>query len=679
MTTALRINPHDLLHQRSVESTRVEFKATFNEHNGPQVLATICTFANDYQNLGGGYVVIGVAEQNGRAVLPAAGITVETAERAQNWLRGRCKAMQPSYQPVFAPEWIDDRLVLVVWAQTSPARPHRAPDQNGQWKYWIRVGSATVDAETRGQLELLLEQTARVPWDDRPAADARIADLREAKAREFLRDIDSGLLELADATDIYRRMHITTRANDHEVPRNVGLLLFSEDPEAWFRGARIDVVRFAADRAGDVLDERVFRGTLSDQLRDCLRYLEGLSLAHLRKERDRSQVRGWVSYPHVALREALVNALYHRAYRADVVEPTKVYLYPNRIEVISYPGPVAGIERRHLDSNEVPPVPARNGRIGEFLKELKLAEGRLTGLPKIYDAMAKNGSPVPKFDFDDARTYFRATLPVHPEYAAISAIQDAAYLRTVGSADDAFKRIDAAWSANESSSVLATEMIRLHASRGQLDEAEDVFARFANSGNRVALANVGNVLVEALITKGRVEDAQRLLQGLFETAAEQDAIDSAILARRLRDQRTAHQYFVQAGDAVQNDARALHEFAQTKIRLAEDAWRQKPPSWREVNRRLLVEARSLLERVLQMDAPSARHGCASRDLARTLNRLKVPGSEVETAFLRAIDLLPNEPRFVQELEAFRERQRNRQSASPSTRRNGRRGHRRGKR
>ena len=49
-----------------------------------------------------------------------------------------------------------------------------------------------------------------------------------------------------------------------------------------------------------------------------------------------------------------------------------------------------------LGSGEVPnaqprAVPARNRRIGEFLKELGLAEGRLTGLPRVFRAMEANG------------------------------------------------------------------------------------------------------------------------------------------------------------------------------------------------------------------------------------------------------------------------------------------------
>lgn len=661
MSTILPVNLDDLLHQRSVESARVEFKASWSEHTGSQVLRTVCAFANDYQNLNGGYIVMGVAEQNGQAVLPPAGLGAEDVERAEKWLRGRCKAMNPAYDPIFSPELVADRLVLVLWVPASENRPHRAPDAKGNWKYWIRVGSATVDAETSGQLGMLLEQTARVPWDDRVASDAQVEDLRAIKVREHLHDVGSGLIHASqplDPLEIYRRMRLTKAVNDHEVPRNVGLLFFSEDPERWFAGAKIEVVQFAGDRAGSVQAERSFRGPLADQVRGCLNYLAHFSHAHLQKERDRSQVRGWVSYPQIALREAIVNAVYHRGYDKNIVEPTKVYLYPDRIEVISYPGPVSGIEEDHLvPGGSVPPVPARSRRIGEFLKELKLAEGRLTGLPQIYDAMEQNGSPTPRFDFDAGRTYFRVTLPAHPEYAAVSAIQDAAYLSAVGSAREAFNRVQRAWEANEASAILAIEMIRLHAAQGQLEDAEAVFARFQERGPQIARAYVANTLIEALLAGGRGDDARRLLGSLSEVVSAQDAIDTAILACRLGDQQAAHRYFKQAGHVVLNDSRALLEFAQTKIGLAQQVIRKRKPSWREVNRRLLVEARELLGRVIQMDASPARHAWAWRELARTLDWLRAPRSEVESAFQKARELLPDEPRFAEDLARFRRRHR----------------------
>ena len=98
------------------------------------------------------------------------------------------------------------------------------------------------------------------------------------------------------------------------------------------------------------------------------------------------------------------------------------------------------------------------------------------------------------------------------------------------------------------------------------------------------------------------------------------------------------------------DPRALLEFAQTKLWLASEAYRE---GRRDSNRRLLTEARALLERVIQLDASPARHAWAWRELARTLQWLRVPAREVEDAWRRATDLLPDEPRFVRELERMR--------------------------
>ena len=654
MSAILPINLDDLLHCRGVESERVEFKASWDpDTTGPQVLQTICAFGNDYHNLNGGYVVIGVGERDGRAALPPSGLSAGEVEAAQQWIRGNCNRLDPSYQPILSPETVEKRLVLVVWAPGSEMRPHRAPaPKGGSPRYWVRLGSETVDAEQRGDLlRGLVQQTARVPWDDRRALEAHVDDLRDAKVREHLRDIGSGLLDEPDAREVYRRMRLTMKVNDHEAPRNAGLLFFSREPVEWFRGARIEVVHFTADRAGDVQEERTFSGGLADQLRDCLAYLQNLSTFHLQKQRDRSEVRGWVSYPLPALRETLVNAIYHRGYDVDQPEPTKVYLYPGRIEVISYPGPVPGIEPRHLVPDaEVRAAPARNRRIGEFLKELGLAEGRLTGLPKVFRAMEDNGSPAPRFDFDEPRTWFQATLPAHPEYAALSALRDSAHLRGLGEDEEALRRIESAWASNNGSAILAAEVIRSYAAQGETGRAEEVLEAFEAHGPESAAAHLTNALIEALVEAGEEEKAQRLLQQNRPARFGQDAIDAAILARRAKDSRAAHRYFERAGDSVQADPRALLEFAQTKIWLAREAHRR---GQRDSNRRFLTEARALLERVIQLDASPARHAWAWRELARTLKWLGAPDREVEEAWRRAIDLLPEEGRFVRDREMMR--------------------------
>lgn len=63
-----------LLHGHAVEWERLEFKAGWNPQD---YLHTVCAFANDFHNLGGGYLVIGVAETDGRPILPPVGLSVD--------------------------------------------------------------------------------------------------------------------------------------------------------------------------------------------------------------------------------------------------------------------------------------------------------------------------------------------------------------------------------------------------------------------------------------------------------------------------------------------------------------------------------------------------------------------------------------------------------------------------
>lgn len=60
----------------------------------------------------------------------------------------------------------------------------------------------------------------------------------------------------------------------------------------------------------------------------------------------------------------------------------------------------------------------RNRRIGDFLKELKLIEGRNTGFPNAIRALTENGSGLPQFEMDDQRGFLSVTIPVHSYFIA---------------------------------------------------------------------------------------------------------------------------------------------------------------------------------------------------------------------------------------------------------------------
>ena len=57
--TALPINVEELLRGQIVEWERLEFKKGWNPE---EIIHTICAFANDINNWGGGYLIVGIEE-----------------------------------------------------------------------------------------------------------------------------------------------------------------------------------------------------------------------------------------------------------------------------------------------------------------------------------------------------------------------------------------------------------------------------------------------------------------------------------------------------------------------------------------------------------------------------------------------------------------------------------------
>ena len=98
-------------------------------------------------------------------------------------------------------------------------------------------------------------------------------------------------------------------------------------------------------------------------------------------------------------------------------KPIEVRILPDAIEIISYSGVDPSLKQIDFDSGKIKSHRYRNRRIGEFLKELKLTEGRGTGIPTIKNVLSQNGSPAAIFDTDEPnRSYFYIEIPIHKEF-----------------------------------------------------------------------------------------------------------------------------------------------------------------------------------------------------------------------------------------------------------------------
>jgi hypothetical protein len=93
---SLPININELLRGKSFEWERLEFKEGWNSLG---TLHTICAFANDFHNLGGGYIVVGVGEKNGQPVLPPKGLDPGSIDAIQKEILNLGHSATPQVTP----------------------------------------------------------------------------------------------------------------------------------------------------------------------------------------------------------------------------------------------------------------------------------------------------------------------------------------------------------------------------------------------------------------------------------------------------------------------------------------------------------------------------------------------------------------------------------------------------
>src|SRR5690554_7074165 len=97
---ALPINLTDLIHGKSIEWERLEFKKGWNPE---EIAHTICAFANDLHNWGGGYIIVGIKEIDGKAVLPPEGLPINSLDKIQKEILQLAHKLQPNYFPLVQP------------------------------------------------------------------------------------------------------------------------------------------------------------------------------------------------------------------------------------------------------------------------------------------------------------------------------------------------------------------------------------------------------------------------------------------------------------------------------------------------------------------------------------------------------------------------------------------------
>lgn len=231
-------------------------------------------------------------------------------------------------------------------------------------------------------------------------------------------DINLDLKKLSKE-EICKSLNIIDGPKEYVKPKNIGLLMFCKDLKKFIKTPWIETTIFF-DEAGDKFEEKIFEGSIVDQINNSLDYIKTKVIAErVRKINGQAESLRYFNYPYEAIEEAVVNAVYHKNYDEDA--PIEVRVELDRIDIISYPGPIPPLSKDNINDKTVISKKYRNRRIGEFLKEYKLTEGKNTGFRKIRSSLKYNGSPEPEFITDADRVQFITRIRIHPDFENDSA------------------------------------------------------------------------------------------------------------------------------------------------------------------------------------------------------------------------------------------------------------------
>lgn len=426
---ALPINIEDLLNKRKVESNRIEFKSGWNP---VAIYHSICAFANDYDNIGGGYILIGVEENNGIAVRPVKGIPDEQLDKIQREILQYNHMIEPFYAPRLSVEEVDGENILVIWVPSGINRPYTAPaDVTAKLKkpvFYIRYGTSSIEAKGV-QLDELRNMANRVPYDDRGNPEITLRDISPLLLKDYLVKVDSKL-QYEDLVNNLERvldqMDLYEGPTERKYLKNVAAMMFCETPEKFFRTTQVDIVVFPEGREinpDNIIEPPVIKGSIPMMIKEVMTYLRtNVVKERIKKQVDDEHSLRYFNYPYQALEEAVVNACYHRDYRER--EPIEITIEPDKISVLSHGGPDRSIPMDVIKRAQALRCRKyRNRRLGEFLKELGLTEGRATGIPTIQKKLRDNGSAPATIETNEDRSFFLIDIPCHPDFVGEDLLQ----------------------------------------------------------------------------------------------------------------------------------------------------------------------------------------------------------------------------------------------------------------
>lgn len=355
----------------------------------PKALAiTIVAFAN----ADGGVIAIGVSDKTRKIE----GVDQHT-EKLNELLRVPLDFCNPTVSitsellPCTDKDGNENHILLMHIPASSELHVNQADEA------FMRVGDKSRKLSFEERIQLMYDKGERY-YEDTAVYGATVDDIDIAAVERYTELI--GYTKSAKQYLYENNGFITTNAKGEEQVSVACILLFGKYPQKFFPRGRTRFIRYKGteERVGtemNVIKDVTFEGTILDQVKDTIAYLETQVEEHTFLGQHGQFVTNR-DYPRFVIQEMVVNACCHRAYNIKGTE-IQIKMFDNRL-IFESPGRLPGTVKpsniRHTHFS-------RNPKIAQFLKAYDFVKEFGEGVDRMCRELEANGTSHLSFHLDD--------------------------------------------------------------------------------------------------------------------------------------------------------------------------------------------------------------------------------------------------------------------------------------
>ncbi|EON78133.1 hypothetical protein ADIS_1330 [Lunatimonas lonarensis] len=400
----------ELLNQQD-ECDWIEAKG--GKESSHSLMETVCSFSNE-PGLGGGYILLGIAEDRGTLFPQYKSVHIDNPDKVQRDFVTQCSSMfNIPIRPKVSVETVSAKTVIKIKIEELPTNQKPLFFKNeGLPKGAFRRIGPTDQRCTEDDLRIFYADFKS--YDTTPVSGTSLNDIDEHALKRYrtLREkVNPTAEELSyDDQELLEALGCLSKENTREL-NLAGLILFgsSKALRSNFPMVRVDYIRVPGNKWIEDPDNRFTTIDMRGPLMTLLFRLMDAINADLPKGfllPENSIQANTVGLPTKALREAIVNAIMHRSYREH--RPTQIIRYDNRIEIIN-PGYSLKSEERLGE----PGSETRNPFIASVFHETNLAETKGSGIRAMRKLMHQAKLAPPTFESDRVNNQFVTRLLLH--------------------------------------------------------------------------------------------------------------------------------------------------------------------------------------------------------------------------------------------------------------------------